>query len=257
MGGGEGGRGALLNGKLDYDNADNVARFLLAADLGQPDYDPRTVSRALRLTRADQGEAEEAPGMAPATHISHNGHVPADPVYLMASARDEALAWRDDRAKVYNYLHEGHRNLALHAMLRKSVDLAAEADQLPPDFFDLTDGQALAVLRSALGTPAALIADRAAAVSCYACVWEALVPTANAAEIPFRLVRERLELERRLAVRSRACRARSRPGVAHLVRRAPPASTGAAQPPRLVGFAPRSGVAALRDPSFRCATGRA
>ena len=42
------GRGALLNGLMDYDNLDNVARFLLASGLGSPRYDPRQLARALR-----------------------------------------------------------------------------------------------------------------------------------------------------------------------------------------------------------------
>src|SRR6185312_13279466 len=44
------GRGALLNGQMDYDNLDNVARFLLAGGLDVPGYDARQVARALRLS---------------------------------------------------------------------------------------------------------------------------------------------------------------------------------------------------------------
>ncbi len=193
VGQGGSGRGALLNGTLDYDNADNVARFLLASRLGAPGYDPRTLARSLRLTEAERAEAGRAPEM------SLNGQGQPEAIYLQAAARDEALAWRDDRTRVYHYLHEGHRNLALHAMLRKSVDLAAGAEQLPQDFFDLTDGQALAVLRASPDAAASLVAERAAAANCYTCVWEALVPSSRQADILFGLVRERLETERRLA----------------------------------------------------------
>jgi hypothetical protein len=188
VGEGSSGRGALLNGLLDYDNADNVARFLLAAGLGVPQYDPRSLARALRLG-ATSGPA----------HAENNGHAGDGAVYLVGAAREDVSAWRDDRTRVYTYLHEGHRNLALHAMLRKAVDLAAATDRLPRDFFDLTDGQALALLRSPEGAPGALIAERAAGGQCYACVWEAAVPPARQAEIPFGRVRDRLGLERRLA----------------------------------------------------------
>src|SRR5262249_24776168 len=49
------GRGALLNGLLDFDNADNVARFLLASGIGVPSYNPRSLVIGLRLTRAGAG----------------------------------------------------------------------------------------------------------------------------------------------------------------------------------------------------------
>ncbi len=199
VGEGSSGRGALLNGKLDYDNADNVARFLLAADLGQPAYDPLALARALRLAGADRFDTDEQFETEPVPPESLNGHAQGESVFLLTSAQDDALAWREDRTRVYNYLHEGHRNLALHAMLRKSVDLAAAADRITPDFFDYTDAQALAALRAPHGTPGALIAERAASGSCYDCVWEALVPSVRAAEIPFERVHERLDLERRLA----------------------------------------------------------
>src|SRR6185437_3183989 len=42
------GRGALLNGRMDYDNLDNIARFLVAGELGEPGYDGRQLARALR-----------------------------------------------------------------------------------------------------------------------------------------------------------------------------------------------------------------
>ncbi|HEV8190361.1 MAG TPA: HD domain-containing protein, partial [Ktedonobacterales bacterium] len=120
-----GGRGALLNGKLDYDNADNVARFLLAANLGLPGYDPRTLARALRLR--GRLDVAEPPATEDMPHASYDGHARGEAVYLLAHMQEDALAWREDRARVYNYLHAGHRNLALHAMLRKSIDLIAVA----------------------------------------------------------------------------------------------------------------------------------
>jgi HD superfamily phosphohydrolase len=102
-----GGRGALLNGLLDYDNADNIARFLLASGLGMPSYDPRALACALRPLAAVVAGQEDTN------------------VCLSAAAEADALGWRTDRARVYGYLHEGHRNLAAHSMLRKAVDMAA------------------------------------------------------------------------------------------------------------------------------------
>lgn len=167
-------RGELLNGRLDYDNADNVARFLLAAELGVPQYDPRALALGLRLTRAgrtpESGRAPDAPTDAQ----------PAQRVYLTAEAEAAAQAWQRDRLRVYTYLHEGHRNLALHAMLRKAVDLGAASGILPDDFFDLTDRQALRLLGGALDRGLAALVRDAQGGAAYICVWQAAVGDAGA-----------------------------------------------------------------------------
>ena len=185
-------RGTLLNGRLDYDNADNVARFLLASELGVPQYDPRALVAGLRLARA---------------HASSNSE--AQRVYLSVEAEPVARAWQRDRARVYAYLHAGHRNLALHAMLRKAVDLGAATGILPDDFFDLTDRQALRLLGAALDRGLAGLVRDAQAGAAYPCVWEAVVAAPSAegsseeadGELPALVAgwRERLVLEARLA----------------------------------------------------------
>ena len=177
-------RGALLNGRLDYDNADNVARFLLASELGIPEYDPRALVSGLRLARA------------------HANNPEAQRVYLTAEAEPAARAWQRDRARVYAYLHAGHRNLALHAMLRKAVDLGAATGILPDDFFDLRDRQTLRLLGGALDRGLAGLVYDAQEGAAYACVWEAVVQGAGANRHIAALVagwRERLALESHLA----------------------------------------------------------
>lgn len=206
------GRGELLNGLLDYDNADNVARFLLASSLGVPSYDPRALARALRVAPLSLAAPEES-------HTPANGATPVDGaygrsgdgrgdggpprrgrVYLQAGAEAGALAWLNDRGIVYGYLHEGHKNLALHAMLRKAVDLAAARDALPDTFFDLTDERALRALRGVEAGGVRRLVDAARGGEHYECVWEAELPE-RAAEAPGILAgwRERLGLEARLA----------------------------------------------------------
>jgi hypothetical protein len=207
LGGGPGGRGALLNGRLDYDNADNVARFLLCSDLGTPSYDPVALAHALRplppepVDGTDVPESNAHAGRA-AVDVSLSRAAPADRVYLRAQSEEAALDWQRDRAAVYRYLHEGHHNLAAHAMLRKAVDLAAAADLLPASFFDLTDETALQLLVSAPepGIVALVRAARAGADHVYRCVWEAGV-SSEPADLPalFGRWRERLALEARLA----------------------------------------------------------
>jgi uncharacterized protein len=182
MGHGDG-RAALLNGPVDYDNADNVARFLLASGLAAPAYDPRVLAKALRP-------------LPPETAT------PRERTFLQAAAEGDALAWRADREQLYAYLHAGHRNLAAHAMIRKAVDLAAGSDLLPPDFFDCTDAQAFGLLAAApdRGVRELVRRVRAGEPTLYRCVWEAEAP-AHARAIPElqRTVRERLALEARLA----------------------------------------------------------
>lgn len=190
--GGADGRGALLNGLLDYDNMDNVARFLVASGLGSPGYDPVALARALRPLTSEAMDVDGGDGMSAEAHR----------VYVQASAEAEARAWQMDRAHVYRFLHEGHRNLAAHAMLRKAVDLAAAADILPPTFFDMTDGQALRLLEQALDRGLVALVQRVQsdASLLHRCIWEGETP-AGAREILALLAgwRERLALESRLA----------------------------------------------------------
>jgi hypothetical protein len=191
VGGGDDGRGVLLNGRLDYDNADNVARFLLASGLGTPAYDPRALAHALRPLPADVPEAG-AWGEA----------MPRERAYLQATAEEEAHGWQADRARVYGYLHAGHHNLAAHAMLRKAVDLAAATNILPPDFFDYTDAEAIHLLGQALDRGLVALIRRVAAggAQLHRCIWEAETPP-DAPALPALLAgwRERLALEAQLA----------------------------------------------------------
>jgi len=181
------GRGRLLNGQLDYDNIDNIARFLTAGDLGDLSYDPVALARALRLatpvapppvtplldpltgaptipaTAKDDGDDE-------AVRLDNQPEAPM--VTLLAAAEDDALGWRDDRAAVYRWLHEGHLNLALHDMLRKAVDLTAALGLLSDAFFDMTDHQALRFLEDHASREVARLVARVRAGALYRCVWE-------------------------------------------------------------------------------------
>jgi hypothetical protein len=183
------GRGALLNGQMDYDNLDNVARFLLAGGLGGPSYDGRQVARALRLSAPTS-----SPNAKGAT-LSDSRHV-----VLLQDGAEGAQAWLSDRTIVYNFLRQGHRNLSMHAMLRKAVDLAAQVDALPAGFFDMTNSAALIYLGRRERSGQALLVDQVMRDSLFACVWEAEIPLDGSA-IP-RLVgsrRDRNALEETLA----------------------------------------------------------
>lgn len=206
-------RGGLLAGRLDYDNADNLARFLLASGLGAPSYHPETLARALRPLAYDAAGAASIPEQS---HRTQHGAArpmiaaarPAGAphrVYLLSGAEAEARGWQADRATVYRYLHEGHRNLAAHGMLRKAVDLATATDILPPDFFDFGDEQALDLFARALDRGLVALAERVRSgpEALHRCVWEAEAP-ATLTEIPARFARwrDRLAVEARLAEES-------------------------------------------------------
>ncbi|HEU5439969.1 MAG TPA: hypothetical protein VFU88_11820 [Ktedonobacterales bacterium] len=181
------GRGALLNGQLDYDNADNVARFLLASGLGTPEYDPQALAAGLRLSRAAMGGGDD---------VAHG----RGRVYLEPEAEAEARAWQRDRVRVYEYLHAGHRNLALHAMLRKAVDLGAATGILPESFFSMTDLQALRLLEGSLDRGLSALVRLARAGREYACVWQLPIPEPPPALTGlFASWRQRLNLESQLA----------------------------------------------------------
>jgi hypothetical protein len=183
------GRGRLLNGQLDYDNIDNIARFLTAGDLGELSYDPIALARALRLAspiapspvtplmgavtgvvavpQRDHDQAEHAGESA-----TRDDEPEAPIVTLLAPAEDDALGWRDDRATVYRFLHEGHINLALHDMLRKAVDLATGLGLISDSFFDLTDHQALRFLEDHTSREIARLIGQVREGRLYTCVWE-------------------------------------------------------------------------------------
>ncbi|HUY78440.1 MAG TPA: HD domain-containing protein [Ktedonobacterales bacterium] len=180
------GRGRLLNGQLDYDNIDNIARFLTAGDLGELSYDPIALARALRLAtpvasmpssllltavNAMDGNGAAVGEDGSAATLTDDAPEPP-PVMLLASAEDDALGWRDDRATVYRFLHEQHLNLALHDMLRKAVDMATGLGLLPDSFFDLTDHQALRFLEGHTSIEIARLIARVRSGSLYQCVWE-------------------------------------------------------------------------------------
>ena len=177
------GRGGLLNGLLDYDNVDNIARFLAASGLDSPGYDPVALARGLTL----------APD---ATDV--DGGIPV--VMLAPAVENEARAWQHDRRIVYDYLHSGQRNLALHAMLRKAIDLAVADGSLALDFLDYADDEALARLGAlpqvGIGTLiAGVIGDME-----YRRIWDAnLGPEQSALMALLSSRDERLRLEARLA----------------------------------------------------------
>lgn len=198
---GEGERAALLAGRLDFDNADNVARFLQAAELGRAHYDPVLLARALRPLPATLA-APSAPrgGALRALPTGERRRLSYAPVYLMGDAQEHAEGWQRDRATVYAFLHDGHRNVATHAMLRKALDLAALANLLPRGFFDLTDDAAYKLLATCVQPSIASLAEAARGGRTYTCVWEAETPARH--ETLHALLRDRrslLALEGRLA----------------------------------------------------------
>ena len=196
-------RAELVNGRLDYDNIDNVARFLTAAALGTPHYDPVALACGLRLLRGHAGRLRAAPAVS-ATPPSDTGPIAKPGVgghtFLLTRAASHARGWQSDRSAVYAFLRAGHANLALHAMLRKAIDMGAQADALPSHFLDLTDAEALRVLRrlSHPGIARLLFALRLGGH--YRCEWELELDGATPA-LPRWPVgwRERLELEELLA----------------------------------------------------------
>lgn len=179
-GSGSDARGVLLNGLVDYDNLDHVARFSLASGLGEPGYDGRALARGLRITPS----ADVAP------HVT-----------LEDDLRDDALAWQADRAKVFQFLQSDSWNVAAHAMLRKAIDLAARDGMLDGGFFDETDAGALQFLRRSPSSRALI--ERVLMREPYAVIWEADAPPEQSQiEIVFAHWRQRLDLEERIAAES-------------------------------------------------------
>lgn len=171
------GRGALLNGLLDYDNLDHVARFAVAAKLREPGYDGRILARGLRVT----------PGMGDIARVT-----------LADELRDEALKWQADRAVVFHFLQSDSWNVAARGMLRKAIDLATHDGLLNERFFDETDKGALRLLRHSPSSRA--LVERVLAREPYKVIWEAdSPPERDEIEALFGSWRKRLALEERIA----------------------------------------------------------
>jgi hypothetical protein len=183
QGEGDDGRGALLNGLLDYDNVDNIARFLAASGLGSPGYEPVALARGLTLSAAKTNNDETTPR-----------------VTLAASVAEDARAWQRDRRTVYDYLHSGQRNLALHAMLRKAIDLAAVGNGLAPNFLDSTDDEALTSLGRLPHLGVATLIAGVVGNMAYRRIWDAALGPEHDTLVTLLAKREsRLALEARLA----------------------------------------------------------
>ncbi len=179
-GGGNDRRGALLNGLVDYDNLDHVARFALASGLGEPGYDGRKLARGLRVTSG----ADTAPY-----------------VTLEDNLRGDALAWQADRTKVFQFLQSDPWNVAAHGMLRKAIDLAACDGMIDDGFFDETDVGALRLLRRSPASSA--LVERVLTHEPYEVIWEAdALPEDDMIGVLFASWRQRLDLEERIAAES-------------------------------------------------------
>ena len=194
VGQGDDERGRLLNGRLDYDNIDNVARFLVAANLGEPGYSPVALARALRVM--PQEIQHSSASAQPERNTSRH-----EPTYVLLQAADDAVGWQAARMRTYGYLHGDHPNVALHAMLRKAVESAFVDDRLPRRFFDMTDAEAMGCLIELDQGGTALLARRvrAGTSDSYACIWEADMPSGASAHSPLNDWRARLSLETDLA----------------------------------------------------------
>ena len=177
---GRDGRGALLNGLLDFDNLDHVARFAMASGLREPGYDGRALARGLRTIADGDGAARVA---------------------LADDLRDEALAWQVDRAAVFQFLQSDNGNVAARGMLRKALDLATRDGLLDDRFFDETDHSALRFLRHIASSRA--LVERVLTRERYEVIWEADTPPERG-ELGslFESWRQRLELEERIATES-------------------------------------------------------
>ncbi|HEX9035511.1 MAG TPA: HD domain-containing protein [Ktedonobacterales bacterium] len=174
------GRAALLNGRLDYDNLDHVARFMRAAELGEPMHDGRVVARGLRLVAGPNGEEEVA---------------------LTDDLWSQARAWQTDRAVVFQFLQSDPMNGAAHGMLRKAIDLAAVSGHIDGNFFDFTDGEALVFLRAC--PDSRTLVGRILARQPYQTTWEGdVLDAATDVATAFARAEGRLALEARIAMES-------------------------------------------------------
>lgn len=114
--------GKLINGSIDLDNLDNSLRYGLSGGVTRSiPYSPGELAHAFRIV---------------------NGVL-----VLHSHCRYELKNWKTLREEVYEMVYDD-ANLRGGMMLQRALDLAYQEDQIKPEFFLLTDDEALAFLRS-------------------------------------------------------------------------------------------------------------
>jgi HD superfamily phosphohydrolase len=113
----------LLNGSLDVDNADNVARYWVSGAHTPAGYDPLAIARAYRFDRQTQRWAF------------------ADACY------QDAQGWKRCRERIYADLIYAHPHWGIAAMVQRALYLHWQAAGiLPREFYFLTDTEAALAL---------------------------------------------------------------------------------------------------------------
>lgn len=126
--------GPLMAGSIDLDNIDNSLHLLVSLGFHerQP-YDPVDVLDAIDFV---------------------DGHV-----VLKADHLKCLLGWAEARRRLYDILH-AEPNLSAATMLYRALEFAYDAELLDEAFFNLTEPDALYVLRERCGRPTKELIDR-------------------------------------------------------------------------------------------------
>ena len=102
----------VLCGTLDIDNADNIYRYAVAANLPIPLYDPQKIAMAFR-------------------YCDHQW-------VFREGASPEIYRWILSREKLYRFIYESPR-MIVDAMLQRALTFAYNDGEISEDFFRLTD----------------------------------------------------------------------------------------------------------------------
>lgn len=115
--------GGIVAGSIDIDNLDNSARLIRSMGwVKEPPYDPSVLIDAFALRH--------------------------DKLSLDAAYLQEMMGWRNCREQLYGSILYKDNKLAAACMLYRALESAYAAGQLPPEFFALGEGAAVAYLRS-------------------------------------------------------------------------------------------------------------
>ncbi|MEK7561024.1 MAG: HD domain-containing protein [Patescibacteria group bacterium] len=112
---------AVLNGSLDIDNLDNIARYHAAVGLGSAPYRPTLIALCFR-------------------HLASS-----DEWFLMDYCYPETKKWQEARAAVYSAIY-APEHLSVSRMVYRALEIAFTEGEIGRDFFFLDDAAGLAYL---------------------------------------------------------------------------------------------------------------
>ncbi len=125
----------VLNGSIDIDNLDNIARYYEASGFGKCPYNPVNIAESFRFS-------------------SENWH-------LLYDCHPDATTWKETRKKVYSDIIYSEPHLNLATMIYRALEIAFSAGEIKREFFFFDDHEAIEYLLKCASLPTRRLTNEA------------------------------------------------------------------------------------------------